>query len=201
MAVTGRGRRALTILSTLLSIVALPLFLAPGPAVADVPADAKRSFILRQQFEAEVSEFEAAGKKLRLKTGAGRLTLDGRNTATTAFKKGEWVLVDVTLVRHADPAKLPRSDEAPRSELTQHLRASIIGIQRSLGVVTLNTPAGRLALELPSAAVASLRTGDPMFLELRVVAEPDVSAFPATKSDRSKKGFGALLLMIFGRDK
>ena len=198
MTVTRRGRRGLTILSALLSTVAL---LGPGTAAADVPADTKRSFIFRQQFEAEVSEFDTAGKKLRLKTGAGRLTLDGGETPTTAFKKGEWVMVDVALIRHADPAKLPRSNEAPRAELTQHLRASIIGIQRSLGVVTLNTPAGRLALELPSAAVASLRTGDSVLLELRVVAEPDVSAFPATRSDRTKKGFGALLLMILGHDK
>ena len=197
MAVTQRGRTFLSFLSALLTV---SLF-GPCPAAADVPADAKRSFILRQQFDAEISEFDPASKKLRLKTGAGRLTLDGRGTAATTFKKGEWVLVDVVLIRHGDPAKLPRSDETPRPDLTQHMPASIIAIQRSLGVVTLNTPAGRLALELPSPAVTALRTGDSVFLELRIVAEPAVSALPATKSDRSKKGFGALLLMILGHEK
>ena len=167
-----------------------------GPA----PAETRIPFVLRQQVDAEVSEFDVSAKKLRLKTQTGRLTLDGGNAAPIGLKKGDWVVVDVAAIRHPDPGRLPREDEAPRALLTQRVRASITGIQRSLGVVSLNTPAGRLSLEVPSAAVAGLRTGDPLLLELRVLPEPDPSALPGAKSERSKKGFGALLYMIFGRN-
>ena len=175
------------------------LLVGAGPIYAD-PSTSRPSFILRHQVEAEVSEVDAGARVLRLKTETGRLSLDTTGAPAAALKRGDWVVVDVVLIRHADPPRLPRPHEDPPSLLTQRLRGSITAIHRTLGVIAVTTPAGRLTLELPSAAMAGLRTGSPVGVEL-AVRQPDVSASPGSGASRSKKGLGALMLMLFGRTK
>ena len=157
------------------------------------------SFIVRHPVDAEVSEVDREANVLRLKTEAGRLTLKVPAGGAAELKRGDSLVVDVVLIHHTDTARLPRRQEDSPPLLTQQMRGSIAGIQRTLGVVTLSTPAGRLTLDLPAPAVAALRTGNPVLLELAVRRAPDVSALAGSQSSRSKKGIGALLLMLFGR--
>ena len=182
-------------------VMAALLMLSGIGASAAADHTARTSFVARHQFEAEVSEVDRAVDVLRLKTEAGRLTLRAPDAAAPALRKGDRVVVDVAVIRHPDPAALSRRQEDPPPLLTQRLRASIISIQRTVGVVALNTPAGRLTLDLPSAAVAGLRTGDPLVLELAVRLEQDVAALPAKDTPGRKSGLAALLFMLFGRPK
>jgi len=165
------------------------------------PSASHPAFIVRRQIEAEVSAIDRHAKVLRLKTEAGRLSLDATGATAAAVKPGDMVAVDVALIPHTDLTKLPRVHDDPPPFLTQRLRGSIAGIQRTLGIITLTTPAGRLTLDLPAAAMAGLRTGNPVALELTVRRQADVSALADAEASRSKKGFRALLLMIFGRTK
>jgi hypothetical protein len=192
-------------------IVAVLLTLSePGPSVgadrtipgatASSPRAAPSSFVVRQRFEAEVSEVDRTARVLRLKTEAGPLRLQDPDGATTALRKGDSVVVDVALIRHSAPAGLPRRQEDPPPLLTQQLRASITGIHRTVEVVALNTPAGRLTLAVPSKAIAGLHTGDSVLLELTVRPETEPSALPATEAQR-RSGLAGLLYMLFGRGK
>jgi len=167
---------------------------------ASSPGAAPSSFIVRQRFEAKVSEVDPTAGVLRLKTEAGPLRLQPPDAATTALRKGDSVVVDVALIRHSVPAGLPRRQEDPPPLLTQQLHASITGIQRTVEVVALNTPAGRLTIAVPSKAIASLHTGDSLLLELTVRPEPEPAALPALEAQR-RSGLAALLYMIFGRGK
>ncbi len=171
-----------------------------GASVAAERPVAPSSFVLRQRFEAEVREVDRDAGVLRLKTEAGPLRLHAPAATTTALRKGDSVVVDVALIRHSAPAGLPRRHEDPPPLLTQQLRASIIGIQRTVEVVALNTPAGRLTLAVPSKAIASLHTGDSVLLELTVRPEPEPSALPAPEAQR-RSGLAGLLYMLFGRGK
>ena len=186
------------------------LFVGAGPTSAadGVPtkptyadrSTSRLSFIVRQQVEAEVSEVDAGRRLLRLKTATGRLSLDTTGAPAVALKRGEFVVVDMALIRHPDPPRLPHPPEDPDALLTQRLRGSIAAINRTLGIVAVTTPAGRLSLELPSAAMAGLHTGNPVGIHL-AVRPLDVSASPSSEASRSKKGLGALMLMLFGRTK
>ena len=158
------------------------------------------SFIARQQVEAEVSEVDAASQRLRLKTETGRLSLDSTGAPAVALKRGDFVLVDLVLIRHADPRRLPRAHDEPAPLLTQRLDGSVVAVNRTLGILTVTSPAGRLTLELPSAAMADLRTGTPVGIEL-AVRRPEASASPGSGPSQPRKGFGALMLMLFGRTK
>jgi hypothetical protein len=202
IAVTRGMRRSGTIAAFLvLFLGAAPSSATDGALTQPKGTNPPASFIVRRQVEAEVTEVDRDAKVLRLKTEAGRLSLNATGAGAAALKRGDLLAVDVALIRHTDPTRLPRVHEDPPPLLTQRLRGSVAGIQRTLGIVALTTPAGRLTLELPSAAMAGLRTGNPVVLELAVRRQADVSAFAASEAARSKKGFGALLLMIFGRTK
>jgi hypothetical protein len=157
-----------------------------------------RSFIVRQQLDAEVRDVD--GSVLVLKTKAGRLRLHGVDPALT-LKKGDSVALDIALIRHVDPAGLPRRDEAPSPLLAQRLRASISSIQRTVEMVALNTSAGGLMLAVPADAIGGLRTGDSLWLELAVRPERDPSALPSRESRRRNNGFTGLLFMLFGGSK
>jgi hypothetical protein len=204
IAVTRGMRRSWTIVAFLVLFTSVPSSATDGaltqPKATNPPAS-HPSFIVRRQIEAEVSEVDRHTKVLRLKTEAGRLSLNATGSAAAAVKPGDMLAVDVALIPHADPTRLPRVHDDPPPLLTQRLRGSIAGIQRTVGIVALTTRAGRLTLELPAAAMAGLRTGDPVVLELAVRRQADVSALAGSEASRSKKGFGALLLMIFGRGK
>jgi hypothetical protein len=170
--------------------------LAPKVATTSAPSP---SFIVRHPVDAEVSEVDRDANVLRLKTEAGRLNLNIPAGRAAQVRRGDYLVVDIVLIHHTDTTRLPRLHDDPPPLLTQRLRGSIAGIQRTLGVVTLATPAGRLTLDLPAPAVAGLRTGNPVLLELAVRRAPDVSALAGSQSSRSKRGIGALLLMLFGR--
>jgi len=172
----------------------------PNKPISAAPSAARLSFIVSHQVEAEVSEVDAGGRLLRLKTESGRLSLDTTGASAGALKRGDFVLVDVVLIRHADPPRLPRPHEEPKPLLTQRLRGSITAINRTLGIVDVTSSAGRLTLQLPSAAMTDLHTGNPLGIEL-AVRRPDVSASPGPGASRSKTGLGALMLMLFGRTK
>jgi hypothetical protein len=196
IAVTRRMRRSSTIVAFLVLFTSVPSSATDGVLTQPHP-----SFIVRRQIEAEVTEVDRHARILRLKTEAGRLSLNVTGAAAAAVKPGDLLAVDVALIPHSDPTRLPRVHDDPPPLLTQRLRGSVSGIQRTLGLVALTTPAGRLTLDLPAAAMAGLRTGNPVVLELAVHRQADVSALAGAEASRSKKGFGALLLMIFGRTK
>ena len=205
IAVTRGVRRSWTIAAFLvLFLGAAPSSATDGalaqPKATNPPAS-HPAFIVRRQIEAEVSEVDRHAKILRLKTEAGRLSLNATAAAAAALRPGDLLVVDVALIHHTDLTRLPPVHEDPPPLLTQRLRGSIAGVQRTLGIVALTTPAGRLTLDLPAAAMAGLRTGNPVLLELAIRRQADVSAFAASEASRSKKGLGALLLMIFGRTK
>jgi hypothetical protein len=178
--------------------VLLTLFDSGAAVAADRPGRATASFIVRQQFEAEVREVDATAGVLVLKTKAGRLRLQAANAAITPFRKGDSVVLDVSLIRHADPAGLPRRAEEPSPAITQRLPASISSIQRSIEVVALNTTAGGLTLSVPSPAIARLHTGDSLWLELAVRADANPSALASPDTPRRNGGFTGLLFMLFG---
>jgi len=170
-------------------------------ARASSPRVAPPFFIVRQHLLATVSEVDRTTHVVRLKTDAGRLTLHAPSAAIETLGKGDSVVVDVTLIRHVDPARLTRRQEDPPPLLTQRLPASVAGIQRAVEAVALNTPAGRLTVGVPADAIASLHTGDALSLELVVRPEPQVAALPATGAARRDSGLAGLLLFIFGRSK
>jgi hypothetical protein len=172
----------------------------PPKPIHAAPSPSRLSFIVSRQVEAEVSEVDSAARILRLKTETGRLSLDTTGAPAVALQRGDFVVVDMVLIRHADLARLARSHEESAPLLTQRLRGSIAAINRTLGIVTVTSPAGRVTLELPSAAMAGLQTGNPVGIEL-AVRRPDASASPGSGASRPKKGLGALMLMLFGRTK
>ena len=176
---------------------------AAADAVASKPLSTPGglAFIVRQQLDATVSDVDAGANVLRLKTETGRLSLDTTGAPATQLKRGDPVVLDVVLIRHAEPRRLPRPHEDPPALLTQRVGGSIAAIHRTLGIVTISTPAGRVTLELPTTAMAGLHTGNPVAVELAVRRQPDVSALPGSERSQSKKGVGALFLMIFGRTK
>jgi len=193
--------------SALVALLVLSDFDASGASDRPVPgarasssAVTDRSFIVRQHVQATVSEVDRATDVVRLKTDAGRLMLHAPATATAGLDKGDSVIVDVTLIRHADPARLPRRQEDPLTLFTQRLSGSVTSIQRSVEAVALTTPAGRLTVGVPADAIASLHTGDALWLELSVRPEPQVAALPSTGARRDS-GLARLLFIIFGRGK
>ena len=162
---------------------------------------ASPSFIVRQQLEAEVREVDRTADVVVLETKAGRLRLHPVGAATTALAKGDSVAVDVALIRHADPARLPQREGGPPPLIAQRLSASISSIQRTVEVVALNTSAGGLMLAVPSQAIAALHTGDSVWLELAVRLEREPSALASTEARRRNGGFTGLLFMLFGGGK
>jgi hypothetical protein len=161
---------------------------------------ASSSFVVRQRFEAEVSEVDRTAGMLRLKTDAGPLRLQTAGAATPALTKGDSVVVDVALIRHPAPAGLPRRQDDPPPLVTQRVRGSVTAIQRTVETVALTTPAGRLTLSVPAKALAGLRTGDSVLLELTVRPAAEPAALAATEAQR-RTGLAGLLYMLFGRGK
>jgi hypothetical protein len=195
----GRALLALLVLS---DIGASGASDRPVPVVrASSQGVTRPSFIVRQHVRATVSEVDLTTDVVRLKTDAGRLTLHVPGVPSAALEKGDSVVVDVTLIRHADPVRLPRRQEDPPPLLTQRLPASVAGIQRTVEAVALNTPAGRLTVGVPADAIAGLRTGDGLWLELAVRLEPQVAALPGAGAARRDGGLAGLLFFIFGRGK
>jgi hypothetical protein len=168
-------------------------------AAAPAPDRPARTFITRHQLEAEVSEVDATARALRLKTNAGRLTLPVA-PGETKFRRGDHVVVDVAIIRHPDPSALPRLREDPAPLLARRLHGSITSIQRAVGVVWVTTPAGRLALDMPPAAITSLHAGEELTLDVALRPESEAAAL-ARQSASRKGGLAGLLFMIFGRPK
>jgi hypothetical protein len=150
-------------------------------------------FLVYRVVDAEVSKVEAG--TLFLKTDAGRPKLDVSNQPLPVLKKAERVALGVTVIRHPDPAALPREDGS-HSRPLQRLLAVISAIQRDTGVISLTCPAGRLKVALPEAAIAGLRTGEELSVEFSLASNPDVAAL-AGQSRNSRVGFAALLFSIF----
>ena len=181
-------------------VVLLMLSDVGASVAAETATLAPPSFVVGQRFEAEVVEVDRTAGVLRLKTEAGPLRLSAPDAATGGLRKGDSVVVDVALIRYAVPAELPRRRAEPPPLLTQQLRASVTGIQRTVEVVALNTTAGRLTLAVPSRVIASLHTGESLLLELTVRPEPAPSALAADEAQR-RGGLAGLLYMLFGRGK
>ena len=168
--------------------------LAPsGTAQAPI----RPAFVAHQVVDAEVSKVE--GSSLLLKTDAGRLKLDVSGQAVRDLKKADKVALGVALIRHPDPATLPR-DDGSRSRTVQRLQAVITSIQRDNGIVSLNCTAGRLNVSLPEALIATLHTGDRLAVELSLPSDSDVAALASQKQNHDDRvGLAAWLLAIFGR--
>jgi hypothetical protein len=159
------------------------------------------SFVVHRQLDAEVGKVDPGADLLLLKTKAGRLKLDAPATVTAGLHKGDRVLVDINVIRHPHPDQVARPQHPGQPVLVQQLPAEIVGIQRSVDVVTVRTRAGVLNVDLPSAAIAGLRTGDQLALELAVHLTPETSALSGTDQQRGDRGLKALFFAIFGRDK
>ena len=97
------------------------------------------SFLVYRVVDAEVSKVEAGA--LFLKTDAGRLKVDVSDQALPVLKTGEHVALGVTVIRHPDPAALPREDGS-RSRPLQRLLAVISAIQRDTGGHLIELPGG-----------------------------------------------------------
>ena len=155
------------------------------------------AFVAYQVVDAEVSKVE--GGTLLLKTDAGRLKLDVAGQAVPDLKKAAKVALGVTLIRHPDPAALPRDDRS-RSGTVERVQAVITSIQRDNGIVSLNCPAGRLNVSLPEAVIATLHTGDRLTVELSLPSDSDAAALAGQKQNHDDRvGFAAWLFAIFGR--
>jgi hypothetical protein len=182
------------------SLLGVGVGMAAGPGAKPPPASPAGapgpSFIAHRQIEATVSKVEADAGMLLLKTGAGRLTLDAPAATTSLLRPGDRIVVDVALLRHPDPARIPRADAYRRPLLVRRLPADVAAVQRVVGIVALKTPAGRLDVDLPSAAIADLRTGDRLLLELALLHEPEVAALPRMETGTHRAGLAALLLGI-----
>lgn len=169
---------------------------AAGPA--GNPPTAAPAFIVHRQVDATVSKVDPAAGVLLLRTAVGRLTLGAASAAAALLRTGDRVIVDVGLLRHADPARVPRDDAPARSLLMRRLTADITAIQRTLGTVFLKTAAGRLNVDLPPDAIAGLRTGDRLQVELSILQESDGAALPRMEEQKRRAGLGALILNLFG---
>jgi hypothetical protein len=160
-------------------------------------APIRSAFVAYRVVDAEVSKVE--GRTLLLKTDAGRLKLDVSGQAMPDLKKAAKVALGVTLIRHPDPAALPR-DHGSRSRTVQRLQALITSIQRDNSIVSLNCAAGRLNVSLPEAAIAVLHTGDRLAVELSLPSDSDVAALAGQKQNHDDRvGLAAWLFAIFGR--
>lgn len=187
----------LPILAVTLAICGVGVARAAGPR----PDAAAPSFIIHHQLEAEVSQVDRAAGALLLKTDAGRLKLDVPADAAGVLRKGDGVILDVTLIRHPDPTRVPRTGPPQHPLLVQQLTAEVTGIQRSVGVVTLRTPAGRLNVDVPAPALAGLKTGDQVPLELALFRDSGSPALPGMERRATRAGFAALIYSLFGRPK
>jgi hypothetical protein len=170
---------------------------APNPPPAGRPDPAGPSFIAHRQVEATVSKVDRDAGVLLLKTGAGRLTLDAPASATGLLRKGDGLIVDVALLRHPDPGRIPRDEAYQRPLLVRRFPGEVTAVDRTVGIVSLRTAVGRLNVDLPSEAISSVRTGDRLLLELAVLHEPEPAALPRMEGDRRRAGLAALLLSIF----
>ncbi len=186
------------------AIVAVTVLLIASSAAAGPAANPKAAtsagraaFIVHQQVDATVSKVDPAAGILLLRTAVGRLTL-GASTATALLRTGDRVIVDVGLLRHPDPARVPREDASPRPLLMRRFAADITSVQRTLGTVFLKTSAGMLNVDLPPEAIAGLRTGDRLQVELSVLPGSDGAALPRMEEQKRRAGLGALLLNLFG---
>jgi hypothetical protein len=160
-------------------------------------APVRPTFVAYRVVDAEVSRVQ--GSTLFLKTDAGRLKLDMPGLPVPGLTRGARVALGVTVIRHPDPAALPR-DAGSRSPTVQRLQAAITSIQRDNGIVSLNCDAGRLNVSLPGAAIAALHTGDRLALELSLASDTDVAALAGEgQNDDRRVGLAAWLLAIFGR--
>ena len=169
---------------------------AAGPVVT--PPTTTPAFIVHRQVDATVSKVDPSAGVILLRTAVGRLTLGAASAATALLRAGDRVIVDVGLLRHSDPARVPRGDASPRPLLMRRLVADITAVQRTLGTVFLKTAAGRLNVDLPLEAVAGLRTGDRLQVELSVLQESDGAALPRMDDQQRRAGLGALILNLFG---
>jgi hypothetical protein len=184
-----------------LATLGLVLVTVIGTGAVSVLGASGPPFIARRQLDAAVSQVDRDAGVLLLKTSAGRLTLAVPADALRLVRKGDWVVLDIALLRHPDAARLPRDQEAKQPLLVQRLSAEVMSVQRSLGVVALKTSAGRLDVDLPEAATAGLHTGDRFPLELSVLLESEASALPRPETQTQRDRLGALLLSIFGARK
>jgi hypothetical protein len=157
------------------------------------------AFVVHRQLEAAVSRVNRDVGTLLLKTDAGRVTLNAAPEAAAALRKGDRVVIDVAILRHPDPAQIPRERRTPAPLLVQRLTAEVRGIRHSVGVVALKTSAGKLDVDLPAPAIAALRTGDRLPVEVSIFLEPDAAAL--SRMERERAGLAAFLLSIFGRGK
>jgi hypothetical protein len=187
------------------AIVAVTVLLIASSAAAGPSADPKAAtsagraaFIVHQQVEATVSKVDPAAGVLLLRTAVGRLTLGAASAATALLHTGDRVIVDVGLLRHPDPARVPREDASPRPLLMRSFAADITAVQRTVGSVFLKTAAGMLNIDLPLEAVAGLRTGDRLQVELSVLPESGGAALPRMDDQKRRAGLGALILNLFG---
>jgi tRNA threonylcarbamoyladenosine modification (KEOPS) complex Pcc1 subunit len=93
-----------------------PAAAADRPAPSDVaarPDTPSQAFVVHRQLEAEVSRVNRDVGTVLLKTDAGRVTLHAAPEAAAALRKGDRVVIDVAIIRHPDPAQIPRERRTP----------------------------------------------------------------------------------------
>jgi hypothetical protein len=193
----ARPRLAVTIAITALVISTSEAAGPARPPAATSPGAPASSFIVHRQLDAAVSQVDRDGGVIRLKTDAGRLTLQAPAGTMGLLRKGDSVILDVAVVRHPDPDRIPRDKVADRPLLVRRLPAEVSAVQRSVGVVALKTSAGRLNVTLPRAAVDSVRTGDRLSVELTLLRDSAVAAMPRGEGGERRAGLAAFLLRLW----
>src|SRR5262252_2291836 len=102
-----------------IAIGATAVLLGGMGASVTAQAPVRPTFVAYRVVDAEVSRVQ--GRTLLLKTDAGRLKLDMSGLPMPDLKRGARVPLGVTVIRHPDPAALPR-DNGSRSPTVQRLQ-------------------------------------------------------------------------------
>ncbi|HEV8438512.1 MAG TPA: hypothetical protein VGT40_10490 [Methylomirabilota bacterium] len=159
------------------------------------PEPSNSLFIVRQQAEGEIAKLDPAGIVV-IKTRSGRLTMAAPQLSAVSAAQGDRVLVEVGILpatSRPTPASSPQArDRSDPAILRQRLQSQVISVDLSKGVLMLQTPSGRVRVDLPSNVLEQFRKGDLVPIELAVILQPSPE-----KVERA--GLAALLLSIFGK--
>jgi hypothetical protein len=187
--------RAMTVVLTAVMLGGSVVTAAAQAPVTALPG-ASASDGIHRVLSADVSHVDQRSGLLLLKTDAGRLTFEAPPAVTDALVKGDRVIVEIVL-RHPDAAPA-RDDRPARPLFARRLPGDITAVNRLVGVVVIGTSAGRFNIDVPRSAVAKLRTGDRIALDVAIFSEDDVAA-SAVVQPRARGAGAALFFMLFGR--
>jgi hypothetical protein len=200
----GRRARLLSIY-----VVTLILLAAASPAGQDKSAGGRTQtsesqtfrFLVRRQFDAEVSKVDATTGLVVIKTPQRKLELEAAPGAAGSLRMGDPVFLELGLLpsRPAVPAAQRRS-EPDQAVVRQQVEAQVVEIDLRAGLLTLKAPAGTVTVDLPSHVITRFKKGDFVPVELAVISRPAAAASGPDEIERGRRaGLAGFLLGIFGK--